>query len=47
MVVGVFLDDNATGVFEESYGVKDNRQPQGQSNLGKLPLTERLESSAI
>lgn len=34
-------------VFLKSYGVKDNKQPQGQSNLGKLPLTERLESSAI
>lgn len=43
VVVGVFLEDNATGVFGESYTLKDRRQPQGQSDPGKLPLTERLE----
>lgn len=46
VVVGVFLEDNATGVFGESYTIKDSRQTRGQSNLGKLPLTERLELSA-
>lgn len=46
VVVGVFLEDNATGVFGESCTVKDSRQPQGQSDLGELPLTERLELSA-
>lgn len=45
VVVGVFLDANATSVFGESRNVKDSRHPQGQSDLGKLPLTERLELS--
>lgn len=43
MALGVFLEDNAPGVFGESYTVKDSRQLQGQSDQGKLPLTETLE----
>lgn len=46
MVVGVSLEDFAAGVFGESNTIKDSRQPQGQSDMGKLPLTERLEFAA-
>lgn len=45
MTVRVSLEDIAAGVFGESNTIKDSRQPQGQSNLGKLPPTEKLEFS--
>lgn len=37
VVVGVFLEDNATGVFGESYTIKDSSENTGTVQPGETP----------